>query len=179
MAAATHPRREPTEQDFVISRTFDAPRALVWKAWTEPERLAQWWGPKGCTISVVKHDLRPGGIFHYAMQFQQGRDTWWGRFVYREIAEPERLVFVNSFSDTEGGLTRAPFKETIPLEILITVTLDEEDGRTTLTLRGRPINATEEERKTYIDMFGSMQQGFGGTFDKLAQYLASSETPMR
>ena len=174
MATAASLRPAPAEDEFVIERTFDAPRALVWKAWTETERLAQWWGPKGCTIRVVKHELREGGIFHYAMEFQQGQDMWWGRFVYREIAEPERLVFVNSFSDEKGGLTRAPFKETIPLEILITVTLDEEDGRTTLSLHGRPINATAEERKTYAGMFASMRQGFGGTFDQLAHYLAQA-----
>ncbi|MBI4275605.1 MAG: SRPBCC domain-containing protein, partial [Rhizobiales bacterium] len=81
--------------DFVISRVFDAPRKLVWKAWTEAERLAQWWGPKGCTIRVVKLDVRPGGIFHYAMQFKPGHDMW-GRFIYREIAAPERLIYISS-----------------------------------------------------------------------------------
>ena len=96
--------------EFVITRTFDAPRELVWKSWTEAERLAQWWGPKGCTIRVVKLEMRPGGIFHYAMQFKPGHDTW-GRFVFREIAAPERLVFVNSFSDANGGVTRAPFSQ--------------------------------------------------------------------
>lgn len=158
-------------EDFVISRVFDASRDLVWQAWTEAKHLAQWWGPKGCTIRVVKLDFRPGGIFHYAMQWQSGHDMW-GRFIYREIAAPERLVFVNSFSDADGGITRAPFKDTFPLEIANTLTLSEQDGKTTLTLRGGPINATEEERKTFIGMFGSMQQGFGGTFDQLAAYLA-------
>lgn len=174
MTAATNPSPDAPERDFVITRTFDAPRALVWKAWTEPERLAQWWGPKGATIRVVKHDLRPGGIFHYAMQFKPGHDMW-ARFVYREIMPPERLVFINSFSDADGGITRAPFPQlgdTWPLEILNTLTLAEQDGKTALTLRGRPINATEEERKAYVGMFASMQQGFGGTFDKLAAYLA-------
>src|SRR5450631_3880460 len=90
MATAKKPNEAETS-DFVISRTFDAPRALVWKAWTDPEALAQWWGPKGATIRVVKLDMRPGGIFHYAMSFQPGHDMW-GRFAYREIAPPERLV---------------------------------------------------------------------------------------
>jgi uncharacterized protein YndB with AHSA1/START domain len=161
--------------DFVISRTFEAPRALVWKVWTEPEHLAQWWGPKGCTIRVVKLDVRPGGIFHYAMAYQPGHEMW-GRFVYREIVPPERMVWVNSFSDAEGGVARAPFpqlKGAFPLEILNTLTLHENGGQTTMTVRGRPIDATEEERETYLGMFGSMQQGFTGTFDQLAKYLAS------
>jgi uncharacterized protein YndB with AHSA1/START domain len=160
--------------DLVISRTFEAPRDLVWKAWTEPERLAQWWGPKGCTIRVAKLDVRPGGTFHYAMQFKPGQDIW-GRFVYREIESPERLVFVVSFSDASGGITRAPFPQlgdSWPLEILNTLTLTEKGGKTTLTLRGGPINATEEERKAFAGMLGSMQQGWAGTLDKLAEHLA-------
>ncbi len=129
-----------TETEFVIARVFDAPRKLVWKAWTEPERLGQWWGPKGCKIRVIKLDLRPGGIFHYAMQFKPGHDMF-GRFIFREIVAPERLVFVNSFSDAEGGITRAPFsqlEQKWPLEVLNNVTLSEQNGKTTLTLRGAP-----------------------------------------
>lgn len=163
-----------TAEDLVISRTFAAPRDLVWKAWTEPECLAQWWGPKGCSIRVAKLDVRPGGMFHYAMQFNPGHDIW-GRFVYREIESPERLVFVVSFSDATGGITRAPFPQlgdSWPLEILNTLTLTEQGGETTLTLRGSPINATEEERKAFVGMLGSMQQGWGGTLDKLAEHLA-------
>jgi uncharacterized protein YndB with AHSA1/START domain len=160
--------------EFVITRVFDAPRDLVWKAWTEPEHLAEWWGPKGCAVRVVKLDVRPGGMFHYAMQFKPGHDMW-GRFVYREIAAPERLVYVSSFSDEKGGITRAPFSQlndTWPLEVLNTLTLSERGGKTTISLRGAPISATEEERKMFASMFASMQQGFGGTFDKLAEYLA-------
>jgi uncharacterized protein YndB with AHSA1/START domain len=163
-----------TQTEFVITHVFDAPRDLVWKAWTEAERLAQWWGPKGCKIRVIKLEAQPGGIFHYAMQFAAGKDMF-GRFIYREIAAPERLVFINSFSDADGGITRAPFSQisqTWPLEVLNTLTLSEQGGKTTLTLRGGPINATDEERKTFAGMFDSLRQGFTGTFDQLAAYLA-------
>ena len=166
----------PANPEFVITRVFDAPREVVWKAWTEPERLTQWWGPKGCTIRLVKLDVRPGGIFHYAMQFKAGNDMW-GRFIYREIAAPERIVFVNSFSDANGGITRAPFaqlKQAWPLEVLNTVTFTEQGGKTTLTLRGGPINVTKEEIETFAAMFDSMRQGFGGSFDKLAEHLATA-----
>jgi uncharacterized protein YndB with AHSA1/START domain len=163
---------ERREDDFVVTRVFDAPRGLVWKAWTEPERLAAWWGPKGCKLRVVKVDLRPGGVFHYAMAYKPGHDLW-GRFVYRDVAPPERLVYVSSFSDENVGLTRAPFKDTFPLEILNTLTLGEANGKTLLTLRGQPLHATAEERALFKDMFPSMQQGFGGTFDQLDAYLAS------
>jgi uncharacterized protein YndB with AHSA1/START domain len=161
------------DTDFTISRTFDAPRARVWKAWSDPLALAQWWGPKGATIRVIKLDFRPGGIFHYAMAFQPGHDIH-GRFIYREMAPPERLVFVNSFSDAAGGITRAPFPQLEgkwPLEVLNTMTLTEAGGKTTLALRGGPINATEEERKIFAGMHDSMRGGFGGTFDQLADYL--------
>jgi uncharacterized protein YndB with AHSA1/START domain len=163
-------------REFVISRTFAAPRALMWKAWSEADALAQWWGPKGAAIRVAKFDFRPGGVFHYAMQYKPGHDIW-GRFVYREMVKPERLVFVNSFSDAEGGVTRAPFPQLgdkWPLEVLNTLTFTEAGGKTTLTLRSGPINATEDERKIFASMVESMRQGFGGTFDKLADYLAKS-----
>jgi uncharacterized protein YndB with AHSA1/START domain len=169
-------RSAAAEQEFVIEREFDAPRALVWKAWTKAEHLAEWWGPRGCRIEVLKFDLRPGGVFHYAMRFSTGKPMY-GKFVYREIAAPERLVFVNSFSDPEGGLTRAPFPQlqgNWPLEVLNHLSLTEADGRTALTLRGHPINATPAEIAAYVGMFDSMRQGFGGTFDALADYLAKA-----
>jgi len=172
-AETTRDTAEATEE-FVISRTFDAPRDLVWKAWTNAEALAKWWGPKGSTIRVIKLDFRPGGVFHYAMAFQPGHEMF-GRFVYREIEAPGRLVYVNSFSDADGGITRAPFPQLgdkWPLEVLNILTLTEQDGKTTLTLRGGPINATDEERKAFLGMHDSMRQGFGGTFDQLAAYLA-------
>jgi uncharacterized protein YndB with AHSA1/START domain len=165
-----------TQDEFAISRTFDASRDRVWSAFTSAAALAQWWGPKGSKIRVIKLDFRPGGIFHYAMAFQAGHDMY-GRFIYREIAAPERLVFINSFSDPEGGITRAPFPQLEgkwPLEVLNTVTLTEQAGKTTISLRGGPINATEEERKMFAGMADSMRQGFGGTFDQLDAYLAKA-----
>jgi uncharacterized protein YndB with AHSA1/START domain len=173
MAAATNPRQAPVDDEFVIARTFPASPDVVWKAWTETERLAQWWGPKGCTIRVVTHDLRVDGIFHYAMEYKTGA-AMWGRFTYREIAEPDRLVFVNAFSDPDGGLARAPFKEVLPLEMLIQVTFREADGHTAITLRSKPLNATAEERQGFIDLFPGMQQGYAGTFDQLDQHLAKT-----
>ena len=161
----------PSAKQFEISRTFDAPRDLVFRAFAEAERLAQWWGPKGFEIEVKKLEFRPGGIFHYRMVGRDGNDMW-GRFIYREIVAPERIVWVNSFSDPEGGLTRAPFAETFPAEILNVMTLTEQDGKTTLSLRGGPIGATAEEQQFFEGMFASMRQGFGGTWDQLEAYLA-------
>ena len=163
--------------ELVISRVFDAPRALVFQAFTEAERLAQWWGPKGYAIHVSKLEFRPGGVFHYRMAGQNGHDMW-GQFFYREIVAPERIVFVNTFSDPEGNLTRAPFGKSFgsyPLEVLNTMTFVEQDGKTTLTVRAAPINATDAEREMFESMLDSMRQGFGGTWDKLAEYLAREQ----
>ena len=157
--------------EFMITRVFDAPRVVVWKAFTECDRLAQWWGPKGFTWASAKLDLRPGGVFHYCMRAPNGQELW-GKFVYREVVAPERIVFVNSFSDEKGNVTRHFMSPTWPLEVLNTMTLTEQRGQTTITLKGHPINASELERKTFAEGFKSMQQGFKGTFDQLAEYLA-------
>lgn len=159
-----------TRQDFVITRTFNAPRPLVWNAWTDAERLAKWWGPKGCTLRVITLDMRPGGIFHYAMEFQPGQ-AMYGRFVYGDIVAPETFSFISSFADEAGNVIRAPFSATWPLEVRNTITLTEQGERTELTLRGGPTDPTDAEYETFLGMFASMQQGWGGTFDKLDELL--------
>lgn len=160
-------------QDFVVTRSFAAARAKVWQAWTDPQALGQWWGPKGADMRVVTLDLRPGGLFHYAFAFQPGQEIY-GRFVFREVVAPERLVYVSAFSDADGGITRAPFPQLEgkwPLEVHNTVTFGEHKGGTMLTLRARPIEATADEHKVFAGLFDSMRQGFGGTFDQLDAYL--------
>jgi uncharacterized protein YndB with AHSA1/START domain len=161
----------PGGPEFVVTRVFAAPREMVWRAWTELDRLKQWWGPKGFGIDSCTLDLRPGGVFHYRMKPPNGGEMW-GKFIYREVAPPERLVFVNSFSDAEGNTVRAPFSADWPLEVLSTLTFEEANGQTTLTLRGVPVNPNEAERAAFGGMFGSMQQGWGGTLDQLATHLA-------
>jgi len=161
-------------EEFVIMRRFDAPRDLVWKAWTEPGHLAQWWGGKGCEWISGKTDLRPGGVFHYCLRWRNGHEMW-GKFVYREIVPPERLEFIVAFSDAQGGNTRHPMSPTWPLEVLNTITFIEEHGGgiTKVTLRAVPINASAEERKTFKDGHKPMQQGITGTLDQLTAYLAA------
>ena len=173
MDAENSPGAEPVEREFVISRVFDAPRELMFKAWTETERLKHWWGPQGFTMLSCKCDLRPCGVFHYGMRAPDGT-VMWGKWVFREIFKPERLVFVMSFSDEAGGETRHPWAPDWPLETLSTVTFAEHDGRTTLTMRGIPVNATESERKTFAAGHGSMQQGWTGTMNQLADYLTKA-----
>ena len=162
--------REAQVEDFVISRTFDAPRELVWKAFTDPEHMKNWWGPKGFTVRSAKMDFRPGGSYHYCMRSPDGQDMW-GKFAYREIVAPERIVFLNSFSDENGGLTRHPMSPTWPLEMLSTFTFTERDGKTTLTIRWSPYNANEVESKTFDEGRKGMIGGWTGTLDQLETYL--------
>jgi uncharacterized protein YndB with AHSA1/START domain len=159
---------------FFISREFDAPRELVWKCFTESDRLARWWGPKGFEMLQCTVDLRPGGICLYGMRAPNGMEMW-GKFVYCHITAPQRLVFINSFSDKDGSTQRHFASPTWPREVLNVMTLVESEGRTTLALRGGPINATEEERKTFEAGFDSMRKGFGGTLDQLAEYLDAAD----
>jgi len=162
-----------SSEEFVVSRVFDAPRDLVWKAFTDPEHMKHWWGPKGFTVRVARMDLRPDGVYHYCLRSPDGRDMW-GRFVYREIVAPERIVFLSSFSDEKGGLARHPMHSAWPLEMLSTFTFTEHEGKTTFTVRWRPYNATEAERQTFADGRSSMNQGWTGTMDQLANYLATA-----
>jgi len=120
-------------------------------------------GAKYFTTSVIKLDFRPGGVFHYSMRTSDGHEIW-GRFVYREIVAPERIVFINSFADMEGNTIQGPFSSTWPLEILNTLTISEHNSQTTLTIRSVPFNATTEERETFETGLDSMRQGFHGSF---------------
>lgn len=161
-------------KDFVLSRVFDAPRDLVWQAFTQPERMKEWWGPKGLTVVKSRMDLRPGGTYHYGMATPDGK-IMWGKFSYREIAPPVRLVFVNSFSDEKGGLTRHPMNPNWPLELLTTFTFeDAANGKTRFTLRWQTLNPTADEQKAFDAGHDSMTQGWGGTLDQLEAYLTKT-----
>jgi len=155
---------------FIISREFDAPRERVWQAWTEVERLKQWFSPKGFTVIAAKMDFRPGGSYHYGMRTPTGQEMW-GKWVFREIKAPERLVLVNSFSDAAGGMTRHPMAPTWPREMLSTSTFSERNGKTTITLEWLPINATLEEIATFEAGRDGMKMGWTGTMEQLTEYL--------
>ena len=160
---------------FEITRVFKAPRDRVWKAWSEADQLKHWWGPKGCTIETLHLEFRPGGFFHYAMKFE-GAPTMWGRFNYRKIVAPERIVWLNSFSNEKCGIARAPFSDLCPLEIENTVTFTEHAGITTVVLCAEPFGESAEERRFFDELYssGSLEQGYGGTFEQLAEHVAKA-----
>jgi uncharacterized protein YndB with AHSA1/START domain len=160
--------------DFVYSRVLDAPRERVWQALTEIERIKVWWPPKTFTVIAATLDLRPGGAFHCGIRSFEGYKLW-GKFVYREIVPPERLVYVNSFSNEAGELKRHPIVPTWPAETLITVTLEEEPGgKTKFTVLWSPHNASEIERKTFDMGHVGMRATWTTTLDQLAAYLAQA-----
>ena len=160
--------------EFVISRVMEAPRERVWQALTEPERMKDWLPPKTFTMIAAKMDFRPGGAFHCGMRSFEGYKMW-AKFVYREIVAPERVVFVNSFSNEAGEVKRNPIVPTWPMETLTTVTLEDEGGgKTKLPFRVSPHNATEAEQKTFDMSHVGMKATWGGTLDQLAAYLAKA-----
>jgi uncharacterized protein YndB with AHSA1/START domain len=164
-----------TSKDFVISRVLDAPRDLVWQCFTQPERMKQWWGPKGVKILKSQMDLRVGGTYHYGMQTPDGT-VMWGKMVYRSITPPERLEFINSFSDEAGGLTRHPLSPTWPLEMLSVFTFEDlGGGKTKFTVTWRPYNATAEAQATFDAGHASMTGGWSGTMDQLETYLKGAQ----
>jgi uncharacterized protein YndB with AHSA1/START domain len=167
--ARTSAATSVVEKDLVITRVFDAPRDLVFKAWTEPERVMRWWGPNGFTTPVCKIDLRPGGVFHHCMRSSEGRD-FWSKGVYREIVEPERIVCTDFFSDAAGNLvppTHYGMSPDWPQEALVTVTFAEHEGKTKFTLHHAVGSAPASERD-------QCRAGWTESLDRLTGYLAKA-----
>lgn len=153
------------EREIVITRILEAPRELVFKAWTDPQHLIHWWAPKGCTTPFCKVDLRPGGKFHFCMRLVDGRDIW-GIGIFREIAAPERIVYTDSFADAEGNPvppTHYGMSAGHPQESLVTVVFAELKGKTRVTLRHSIPEPVEEREAT--------QQGWSEMLDRLVDHL--------
>jgi len=160
-------------QTLTITRVFDAPRDLVFACFSTAEHLNQWWGPKGVEIVNGTLDFRAGGLYHYGMKWPTGA-IMWGRFEFREIEPPSRIVFLNSFSDEMAGLTRAPFFDgKWPLEMLTVFTFEDmAGGKTRFTMTWQPHNAPIEEQAVFAANHASAASGWAGTMEKLETYLA-------
>lgn len=160
-------------KEFTLTRTFKAPRALVWKAWTDPEQLAQWFGPAGTTMPVRKMDLRVGGTFHHCWRMPDGKEIW-SLWVFREIDAPSKLVVVQSFSDAEGRVQPHPMVPDWPVETLSTVTFEERDGETLLTFKKETFEVSDAAATAFEAGMAGMAQGLCGTFEQLDAYLAAA-----
>jgi uncharacterized protein YndB with AHSA1/START domain len=162
-------------EPFVISRVFNAPRKLVWQAFTEADRLKHWFGPKGFTPDVSKIDLRSGGTYHYRLAGPGGA-TMWGKWVFREIVPQQRIVMLSSFSDENAGTTRHPMAPTWPLVLHSVFAFEDAgEGKTRLTIEWAPYDASPEEIMTFEVGRPSMTQGWSGTFEQLEAYLGKPQ----
>ncbi len=156
----------PANQILTITRVFNAPRELVWKAWTDPEHLMRWWGPKIFTSPACKIDFRVGGKYLFCMRSPEGKD-FWSTGVYREIVPLERIVYSDNFADEKGNVVPASYYglpgDHWPKEIVVTVTFEDLNGKTKMTLRcvGFPAGQASEMAKA----------GWNESFDKLADSL--------
>jgi len=147
---------------LVMARVFDAPRERVFEAFTAPERVAQWWGPKGWTLPVCEMEFRPGGAWLYCMRSPDGQESW-GKSVYREIVEPERIELTDSFVDESGAAVEGMPVMDAALEFA------ERDGRTKLTSRTQ--FASVKDLEAVMDM--GVVQGLTETWDRLEEYLGN------
>jgi uncharacterized protein YndB with AHSA1/START domain len=146
----------PGDREIVMTRVFDAPRNLVWDAFTKPELLKRWFGPRGWSMVVCEMDLRVGGGFRFVLRGPDGKDMGM-RGVYREIVAPERSVHMESFDDYPG-------------ESQVTGAFVEQDGKTTLT--ATVLYPSKEVRDTVIQ--SGMEHGAAESYDKLAEMLAAT-----
>jgi len=141
------------ETELVIRRVFDAPRALMFKLWTEREHAVHWWGPKHFTVPHLETDVRPGGAWRACLRSPEGRD-YWQHGVFREIVAPERLVFSFIWDDEPDH------------EMLVTVTFADHSGKTEMTFRQAPFTSVES-RDSHVE-------GWNECFDRLEAYVARS-----
>jgi uncharacterized protein YndB with AHSA1/START domain len=159
--------KEVTQQleELVITRVFDASRDLVWRAWTEPDHFKRWWGPRDFTSPSCKMDFREYGKYLFCMRSPDGKE-YWSTGIYKEIIVPERIVFTDSFADEKGNVVPAAhygMGEDFPLENIVTVTFEEHNGKTRMTLKHEGLPAGEMLKLTGIS--------WNESFDKLAESL--------
>ncbi len=149
-------RTQASDRVLEITRILDAPRTLVFKAWTEPEHLAHWFGPRGFTMTYYRMDLRAGGAYRFGMRSPEGTDHWL-QGIYREVIEPEKLVCTYAWADANGNPTRP--------ETLLTLTFADHEGKTRLTLHQALF-----ESVTACDMH---RAGWTSSLDRFEEYVAS------
>lgn len=153
-----------SDREFLVSRTFTAPRALVWQAWTECQHLQQWWAPAGWSVPVCKMDFRVGGTWHYCMKGPMPDGSVmesWGLTVYQEIVAPERIVALDQFADAAGTVSAEMPK------MLNTITFTAVDNQTLVNSHIEV--ATVDDLEMIINM--GMEEGMTQSWDQLEAHL--------
>lgn len=148
---------------LIVERVFGARRELVWRAWTDAEQLAKWWGPRGWTTTNYKLELKPGRVWHFCIRGPEGAESW-GKGVYREIVEPERLVYYDVFSDADGNTVEGM------QGMLITLDFEDLGGKTKVTSTAE--FATAEQLGSIVAM--GVVKGLSETWDRLEEFLAGA-----
>jgi uncharacterized protein YndB with AHSA1/START domain len=152
----------PIDQEILITRVFDAPRELVFNAWTDPKRIEQWWGPKGYSSFDCEIDLRVGGIFSLKMRGPDG-SVYPCTGVFREVVKPERIVYAGPSEKSH------PCGAGLPPNAIVTVSFTEHDQKTTLTIRTRPASVADRDAA----LNAGFVPGWASTLDCLAELLFS------
>ncbi len=152
----------PSEREIVMTRVFNAPRRLVFDAWTKPELFVRWFGPRGWTVPVCEIDLRPGGTYRFVLRGPDGSEIGM-RGVYREIVRPDRLVCTEAY-DGFSEVGWRPEDESV-----VTTVLTEHDGKTTWT--ATVVYPSREVRDAVIQ--SGMERGAAESYDRLAELLAT------
>jgi len=161
------------KEKFVINRSFDVDIDTMFSAWTEPKQLVAWSGPVGAQMEYINVDIKTGGKAFYRMPF--GNIVMYGNVRYLEVKRPHRLIYVQQFANEDGSPGRHPMAPTWPQSMLTTITFsEEENGQTRVTLEWEVTDEwTQEEMDTFIKGKSGMSRGWGGSFDKLEEYLGN------
>jgi len=161
---------------YVLERTFDAPRELVWRTWTEADLLAHWYGPKVETI-VHELDVRPGGLWLNEMKWD--KSSHYQRVEYTEVTPPERLVWLHANADADWNIAANPMMPDWPRILLTTVTFEADGDTTKMRLTWVPHEATEAELTCFAAAIAGMDKGWGAGMALLAELLAEMQAEMQ
>jgi uncharacterized protein YndB with AHSA1/START domain len=157
--------------EFVLSREFKTDVNTMWKMWTEPSEMSRWYGPKEIKTGHSEMNFYRGGNYHFSMIAEDGLESW-GKIYYVDILKNTRLIYVTTFSNSKGEITRHPMAPLIPAELLTTINFIELDNnRTKVETRWYPINALPEEIKMFNDFHESFKMGWTGSLDRLESIL--------
>jgi len=157
-------KEKTADREINTSRILAAPRELIWNAWTDPEQIGRWWGPRGFSTTTEKMDLKPNGVWLFVMHGPDGRD-YKNKIIYLEVNKPERLVY-----------RHAGDEETEPVNFHVTVTFTEQGNKTILKLKSEFESAEELQR---VDREYGAIEGLHETLGRLEEYLTQQTGSVR
>lgn len=160
------------QPQYLLDRVFDAPRDMVWRAWTDPDLLQRWYGP-GVETTIHKFDLEPGGVWLNEMKWGDKSDL--SRMEFKEVTPPEKLVWLHSSTDADWNVAANPMMPDWPRVLLTTVTFEDLGNRTRVRLTLDPVDATEAEIACFAGAMAGMDSGWGGGYKVLDEMFAEMQ----